>query len=80
MIEFKNTPKEFHKITSLYNPEYIDFSKEKLFFGKGKNTQRYDVVKYPFIDKWTDNQMGQEWTHNEIKLTPDKIDFNTIQN
>ena len=36
MIEFKNTPKEFHKITSLYNPEYIDFSKEKLFFGKGK--------------------------------------------
>lgn len=79
MIEFKNTPKEFHKITSLYNPEYIDFSKEKLFFGKGKNTQRYDVVKYPFIDKWTDNQMGQEWTHNEIKLTPDKIDFNTIQ-
>lgn len=78
MIEFKNNPKEYHKITSLYNPEYIDFSKEKLFFGTGKNTQRYDVVKYPFIDKWTDTQMGQEWTHNEIKLTPDKIDFNNI--
>ena len=75
MINLEYQPKEYHKISSLYVPKYIDFSKETMFFGSGKNTQRYDISKYPFLDVLSDNMMGLDWTHNEIKLTPDKQDY-----
>jgi ribonucleoside-diphosphate reductase beta chain len=31
---------------TLYTPGYIDFTKEPMFFGKGKNLQRFDTFKY----------------------------------
>ena len=39
---------------SIYTPDYINFNSEKLFLGKGKNSQRYDVLKYPFFDTMAD--------------------------
>lgn len=62
-------------IQSLYTPEKIDFLKEPIFFGKGKNTQRYDVLKYLIFNEWTDKQLGQDWAHNEISLVKDRTDF-----
>lgn len=64
-----------YNIQSLYTPEKIDFLKEPIFFGKGKNTQRYDVLKYPIFNEWTDKQLGQDWAHNEISLVKDRTDF-----
>lgn len=60
---------------SIYTPDYINFNSEKLFLGKGKNSQRYDVLKYPFFDTMADKMMGQDWTHDEVNCVKDKLDF-----
>ena len=62
-------------IHSIYEPKKIDFTREKIFLGEGKNTQRYDVLKYPKFNEWTDMQMGQDWAHNEISLVKDRTDY-----
>jgi ribonucleoside-diphosphate reductase beta chain len=62
---------------SLYNTNLIDFTKEKLFFGAGKNSQRFDVLKYPFLDKSNDTQQGFDWKHDEIPLGKDSKDYKT---
>jgi len=66
-----NTP------VSIYNLNKIDFSKEKLFFGAGKNSQRFDILKYPKLDKSNDTQQGFDWKHDEIPLTADTKQFKT---
>lgn len=60
---------------TIYNPVYINFNSEKLFLGEGKNSQRYDVLKYPFFDTMADRMMGQDWTHDEVNCIKDKQDF-----
>ena len=60
---------------SLYNNEYIDFTKEPMFLGKGRNTQRFDVLKYEYFDKLNDEMQGFDWKHDEISLVKDIKDF-----
>lgn len=60
----------------LYNLDYIDFTKEPMFFGKGKNTQRFDEMKYSFFDEKNNKMQGFDWAFDEAKLTQDYIDFN----
>ena len=64
--------------TSFYNPNLIDFTKEPIFFGKGKNTQRYDVLKYKFFDDLNDKMLGQYWRPDEIDVARDKRDFHIM--
>jgi len=68
---YKNTS------VSIYNTNQIDFTKEKLFFGAGKNSQRFDVLKYPFLDNSNDNQQGFDWKHDEVSLVQDVKDYKT---
>jgi len=63
---------------SLYSSEKINFKKEPIFLGKGKNTQRFDDPKYPFFDKSNDDQQGQDWKHDEVPLIDDTAEFKTI--
>lgn len=66
---------------SVYTDNYIDFTKEPLFFGEGRNTQRYDVLKYPFFDELNDKMLAQYWRPDEIDVSRDKRDFeNAPQN
>lgn len=60
---------------SLYNTEYVDFKKEPMFLGTGKNTQRFDDPKYVFFDNANDTMQGFDWKHDEIPLVKDKTDF-----
>ena len=62
---------------NLYDNKKIDFTKEKMFFGEGRNTQRFDVVKYPWLDTSNDKQQGLDWKHDEVPMSQDYIDFNT---
>ncbi len=62
----------------LYNNEYIDFTKEPIFFGKGKNSQRYDVIKYPIFDSLWEKMAAQDWTHDEVNCVKDQSDFNIL--
>lgn len=63
---------------TLYSSEKIDFLKEPMFFGKGKNLQRYDVQKYPFYDKLSKRMLSFFWRPEEVSLVKDINDFNTL--
>lgn len=65
-------------ITSVYNSSKINFLKEPLFFGTGKNTQRYDILKYPFYDNTNDKMLGLYWRPDEIDVSRDKRDFEML--
>lgn len=67
----------YNKKSSLYIPEKIDFTKEPMFLGSGKNTQRFDSMKYPFFDEKNEKMQGFDWAFNEAKLKTDYVDFNT---
>jgi ribonucleotide reductase beta subunit family protein with ferritin-like domain len=62
----------------IYNTEFIDFKKEPIFFGKGKNTQRFEDPKIPFFDKSNDTQQGFDWKHDEVNLEKDGAQFRSI--
>jgi len=79
-MEKMKTTLNMETSVSIYNPQKIDFSKEKLFFGAGKNSQRFDVLKYPILDKSNDTQQGFDWKHDEIPLGKDTKDFKTKAN
>ena len=63
---------------SVYDENYIDFLKEPLFFGKGRNSQRFDVLKYPFYDNTNDKMLGCYWRPDEIDVSRDKRDFHQM--
>jgi ribonucleoside-diphosphate reductase beta chain len=46
-----------------------------MFLGEGVAVARYDTVKYPWIDKLTERQLGFFWVPQEIDLSKDAIDF-----
>lgn len=60
---------------SLYNDSHIDFTKEPMFFGAGRNVQRFDVLKYKNFDKLNDDMQGFDWKHDEVSLIKDIKDF-----
>ncbi len=66
------------KQPTLYSSEKIDFTSEPMFFGAGKNLQRYDVQKYPFYDKLSKRMLSFFWRPEEVSLIKDTNDFNTL--
>jgi len=63
---------------TLYIDKKIDFTKEKMFFGTGKNMQRYDVQKYSFYEDLSQRMLGFFWRPEEISLIKDINDFNGL--
>lgn len=60
---------------SLYNENKIEFVHEPMFLGTGRNTQRFETLKYDYFDKSNDTQQGFDWKHDEISLIKDIKDF-----
>jgi len=56
---------------SLYSNKQIDFTHQPMFFGDGKNTQRFDVMKYEWYDKSNNDQQGNDWTWDEVTISKD---------
>lgn len=52
--------------------------KQPMFFGDSVDIQRYDRVKYPQFDKFTEKMNGLFWRPQEIDLTKDTIDFKKL--
>lgn len=65
-------------IPSLYSSEKIDFMQEPMFFGQGKNLQRYDIQKYPFFEKLSQRMLSYFWRPEEVSLVKDINDFNNL--
>lgn len=49
-----------------------------LFFDEGVDIARYDMVKYPPLQKLYEKMLSFYWTPDEIDVTKDKLDFNKL--
>jgi len=63
---------------SLYTNKKIDFTEEPMFFGCGKNTQKFEVVKYPWYDTCNDKMQGNDWPWDEITIQEDIFQFKNV--
>lgn len=48
------------------------------FFGDPVSIQRYDIVAWPFVQKWYEKGLSQFWRPEEVDITKDKADFATL--
>lgn len=60
---------------TIFNKKDIDHTKEYMFFGESCNTARYDQMRYPKIDSFTEQQLSFFWMPQEISVSNDINDF-----
>ena len=46
-------------MSSVFNQNKVDFTKQAMFFGEDQGMQRYDEFKYPVFDKLTQKQLAK---------------------
>jgi len=61
---------------NLYENHEVDTTTQPLFFGCARNTQRFDKVKYEFLDKLNVRMQSFFWRPEEISMKRDIVDFN----
>jgi len=49
-----------------------------MFLGESLGLQRYDLVKRPIFIELTDKQIKNFWKHDEINLTKDRMDYESL--
>ena len=64
---------------TVFNREDIDFTKEPMFFGEDQSVQRYDVFKYPALDKLNQTMLGYFWRPEEVSLQKDRSDYSKFR-
>ncbi|MEK9697357.1 MAG: ribonucleotide-diphosphate reductase subunit beta [Candidatus Poseidoniales archaeon] len=64
---------------TVFNRNEVDFTKQPMFFGEDQNTQRYDLFKYPEMDKLNQRMLGYFWRPEEISLQKDRADYQTFR-
>ena len=52
--------------------------KKKMFLDEGVDIQRFDILKYPAIDKITEKQLGFFWRPEEVDVSKYKKDFDNL--
>lgn len=60
---------------SIFNEDKNDHLAEPMFLGNGVNVARFDEVKYPWIEKFTEKQLGFFWRETEVDLSTDRSDY-----
>ena len=63
---------------SVFSINNRDIKKRKMFFDGGVDIARYEDVKYPNIDKFTDKQLGFFWRPEEVDILRDAKDFKDL--
>jgi ribonucleoside-diphosphate reductase beta chain len=63
---------------SIFSKKSNDAMKEPMFFGQNVNVARYDKMKYPFFDKLTEKQLSFFWRPEEIDLSQDGNQYQSL--
>ena len=63
---------------SIHTDRVIDFTKEPLFLGSGRNVARLDLNIEQWIQKRTDKALGLMWFKNDFTYTQDAKDFDAM--
>jgi len=53
----------------------LDIMREPIFFGSGRNIQRYDIMKYPEFYDLAEKMDANFWKPAEVNLTQDGLDY-----
>jgi len=64
-----------HSVFEVNTKGHLD---KDLFFDESVDIARYDVVKYPALQKLYEKMLSFYWTPDEIDVTKDKIDFGKL--
>lgn len=64
---------------TVFNRKEVDFTKEPMFFGQDQSVQRYDVFKYPALDKLNQTMLGYFWRPEEVSLQKDRADYQNFR-
>lgn len=64
--------------STLYNSTNVDFSTQPMFFGADPNILRNDSIKYRQFDDYYEKMMGFFWRPQEIDLSLDRSEFETL--
>lgn len=62
-------------MSQLFNTNPIDFAKEPLFLGTGRNITRLDLVIEPHISKMSSDAIGKMWFAGDFSPTKDGKDY-----
>lgn len=68
------------KTNHLLNENHIEFSKEPLFLGSGRNIARLDLNIEQYIQKATDNAVGLMWFATDFSYIEDAKDYTLMDN
>lgn len=63
---------------SIINKNQVDYRKAPMFFGEPLSLQRYDQPKHDKIFNMFKQQLAYFWRPEEINLSKDKSDFNSL--
>lgn len=63
---------------SIINLQNIDYTKQPCFFGESLGLQRYDKFKHEKIFNLFKQQLGFYWRPEEINVSKDKADYNSL--
>lgn len=62
-------------MNEIFDTTKVDFTQQPIFFGNGRNLQRFDIVKYPWMLKSAERMRSLFWIPQEISLTKDRNDY-----
>lgn len=65
-------------IYSSFNKNKANTLTEPMFFGENVNVSRYDVQKYNFFEKMIDRHISFFWRPEEVNISKDTMDFNSL--
>ena len=60
---------------SVFKQKTKSHMESKMFFDEAVDIARYDMLKYPALDKITDKMLGFFWRPEEVDVSKDRSDF-----
>ena len=63
---------------SVFKQKTKSHIESKMFFDEPVDVARYDMLKYPALDKITDKQLGFFWRPEEVDVSKDRSDFSAL--
>ncbi len=65
-------------MNTVLNTSNYDIMQNPMFLGETLGLQRYDLIKRPIFVELTDKQLKNFWKHDEVNLTQDRMDYETL--
>lgn len=65
-------------MSSVFTKRKAAHTESPMFLGESVDVARYDILKYPNLDRMNDKMWGFFWRPEEVDLSKDRADFNAL--